>query len=276
MMKITYLTALLFIFPMIILAQRVKRIIDPALIAQEKRMVFQEWNDWKPDAKTKILGINTGWNTNPKYTIVWGWTAPKRNQRYRKGEDIRPLKPTGLETQRFAKLKLMENQAENIKKSIDTIYKRSLADMAHNTHLTASADPLYLLYYRRMLEPLQKFPENPSTAIQWGIKNPAVLVQLKNTGQYKQLQEKLLLAKETYEQGRKLDMPRGKRFLMYHKALMNWREFQRMLFSAVNRNDLFLTITEELKTAKSSIKDIPIQNDRQIVENIMRRYKHKF
>lgn len=274
MMKANFLTVLLFIFPLFVSAQRTKKIIDRALIGQEKRMVFQEWGDWQPHRRKFFWGSDMG-DADLQYAQVWGWMAPK-NRRYKAGADIRPLRAGGEETQRFAKLKVMENQSESIKKNIDSIYRRSFADMAHNTNLTASADPLYLLYYRRMLEPLQKFPENPSTAMQWGIKNPAILSQLKNTGQYKQLQQKLVLAKETYEQGRKLDMPRGKRFLMYHKALMSWREFQKMLFSAVNQNDLYLTYTQQLKNVNANIKNIPEQNDKEIVYGIMQRYKYKF
>ena len=75
----------------------VKRLNDPSIVAQHKRMVFQSWGDWRPYPKY-FLGVQT----NFAYATVWGMWAPKINRDYKDGEDIRPLKPTGVQNQRFA------------------------------------------------------------------------------------------------------------------------------------------------------------------------------
>ena len=81
----------------------VKRLNDPAIVAQHKRMTFERWGDWRPYPKY-FLGIQT----NVAYATVWGMWAPKINRDYKRGDDIRPLKPTGLQNQRFAELKFQE------------------------------------------------------------------------------------------------------------------------------------------------------------------------
>ena len=87
----------------------VKRLNDPSIVAQHKRMVFQSWGDWRPYPKY-LLGIQT----NFAYATVWGMWAPSRNRDYKDGEDIRPLKPTGLQNQRFAQVKFQEEEAKKI------------------------------------------------------------------------------------------------------------------------------------------------------------------
>ena len=44
-----------------------------------------------------------------------GMWAPNINRDYKDGEDIRPLKPTGVQNQRFAQLKYEEEEAKKIK-----------------------------------------------------------------------------------------------------------------------------------------------------------------
>lgn len=70
----------------------VKRLNDPAIVAQHKRMVFERWGDWRPYPKY-FLGVQT----NFAYATVWGWLAPSRNRDYKNGADIRPLKPSGIQ-----------------------------------------------------------------------------------------------------------------------------------------------------------------------------------
>jgi hypothetical protein len=46
-----------------------------------------------------------------------------------------------------------KDKKEKIKINVDTLYKRNMQDLAHWTSLTVDADPLWLLYYKRMLSP---------------------------------------------------------------------------------------------------------------------------
>ena len=53
----------------------VKRLNDPAIVAQHKRMTFERWGDWRPYPKY-FLGIQT----NVAYATVWGMWAPSINR----------------------------------------------------------------------------------------------------------------------------------------------------------------------------------------------------
>ena len=93
----------------------VKRLNDPSIVAQHKRMTFERWGDWRPYPKY-FLGIQT----NFAYATVWGMWAPSRNRDYKDGPDIRPLKPTGEQNLRFAQLKFQEEEAKKIKRSFNS------------------------------------------------------------------------------------------------------------------------------------------------------------
>lgn len=249
----------------------VKKLNDPAIVAQHKRMVFESWGNFKPDPKY-FLGVQT----NFAYATVWGWLAPSINRDYKDGSDIRPLKPTGIEVQRFAELELQRSDAEKIKTEYDTIYKRNVQDFAHWTSATVEADPLWLLYYKKMLKPLNEFPAAPQNFMEWQLKDAKTYENMKLNGGIDNLQEKLDLLKDQYHKARTLDMPRGKRFLMYHETLLGWRKFIKELRSFNQKNTLFLDYRELLAVLKSGFQSEPVQTDVQIVQAVMTHYKNKY
>lgn len=249
-------------------SQTIKRLNDPSIVAQEKRAVFEGWGDWRP-YPSYFLGVQT----NFAYATVWGLWAPSINKKYKNGADLRPLKPGGTEMQRFAALKVEESKAEQIKSEFDTIYKRNLQDLAHWTSLTVDADPLWLLYYKTMLKPLKEFPENPQTAGDWGINDKEVFNMMQWSGQISKLKEQLDLLKEKYEMSRTMDMPRGKRFLMYHETLIGWRK----LLNTIKNNDRKMTLVMNYKKKIDGINKAFIpRNDREIVASIVNNYRGNF
>ena len=251
----------------------VKRLNDPAIVAQHKRMTFERWGDWRPYPKY-FLGIQT----NVAYATVWGMWAPSINRDYRKGDDIRPLKPTGLQNQRFAELKFQEEEARKIKAASDTIYKRSVQDFAHWTSATVEADPLWLLYYKRMLKPITEFPDTPQNFTQWHLKDQQTYETLNTTGTLKRLQEELDLIKEKYEMSRTIDMPRGKRFIMYHETLIRWRKFVQELRRYNNKTTLLLDYAKIMKNYSPTAlpQEFRPQTDKKIIHNKMQQYKHRY
>lgn len=251
----------------------VKRLNDPAIVAQHKRMTFESWGDWRPYGKY-VFGIQT----NFAYATVWGMWAPKINREYKDGDDIRPLKPTGVQNQRYAQLKFQEEEAKKIKAASDTIYKRSIQDMAHWTSTTASADPLWLLYYKRMLRPITEFPDNPQNFMEWSLKDEKTYETLNTTGTLKRLQEELNLIKEKYTLSRTMDMPRGKRFIMYHETLIRWRKFVDELKRYNDRTTLLLDYKNIFKNhlPTSLAAGWTPASDKQIVQNVMQHYKHRY
>ncbi|WP_278378438.1 hypothetical protein [Chryseobacterium arthrosphaerae] len=251
----------------------VKRLNDPSIVAQHKRMTFESWGDWRPYPKY-FLGIQT----NFAYATVWGMWAPKINRDYKDGDDIRPLKPTGEQNLRFAQLKFQEEEAKKIKAASDTIYKRSVQVFAHWTSTTVDADPLWLLYYKRMLKPITEFPDTPQNFIDWRLKDQQTYETLNSTGTLKRLQEELDLIKEKYTLSRSMDMPRGKRFIMYHETLIRWRKFVQELRRYNNRTTLLLDYKNILNSHLPTA--LPTQwtpaSDKGIVQNVMQHYKHKY
>lgn len=251
----------------------VKRLNDPAIVAQHKRMVFESWGDWRPYPKY-FLGIQT----NFAYATVWGMWAPNINRDYKDGEDIRPLKPTGVQNQRFAQLKYEEEEAKKIKAASDTIYKRSVQDFAHWTSVTVDADPLWLLYYKRMLKPITEFPDTPQNFMQWRLKDQEAYEVLHTTGTLKRLQEELDLIKEKYAMSRSMDMPRGKRFMMYHETLLRWRKFVQELRKQNNKTTLLLDYKNILKDHSPSAlpSGWTSASDKQRAKSVMQQYKHRY
>ena len=245
---------------------------DPSIVAQHKRQVFESWGDWRPYPKY-LLGVQT----NFAYATVWGWLSPSINQSYKNGTDIRPLKPTGLEVQRLINTELQKLEVGKIKVEVDTLYKRNVQDLAHWTSATVDADPLWLLYYKRMLNPLKYFPQFPQDYNEWQLKDEETFQQLKRIGAINRLQEKLNLLKDKYQISRTVDMPRGKRFLMYHETLVDWRKFINEIKSFDNKSNIALEYRKLLKIFSGN--DNPLskhQTDKEIVQNIMQKYQHQF
>lgn len=249
---------------------QVTKVTDPTWLNQEKRQVFEDWADFKPDRHWFWGDLTYNW------ALVWGYLAPAQNRRYRRGDDIRPLKMGGQEWQKTAKLKLMQEQAKVIRKEVDSIKKRALSDFAHWNSNVIEADPLYLLYYKRMLTPLKEFPEQPNSYQQWGFDNNNIYNHIKNTGQLPDLQEKLTLLKELHKKALNLEIPRGKRFLMFHKTLMGWREFQNRIKLYNNRNNNFLEIKDLLGKTKQVGENLTLKSDKEVADEILKKYKYKF
>ncbi|HAY3536926.1 TPA: hypothetical protein JRX32_003563 [Elizabethkingia anophelis] len=248
------------------------RLNDEAIVSQHKRQVFESWGDWRPYGKY-FLGVQT----NFAYSTVWGMLSPSRNRDYKDGEDIRPLKANGIEVQRLAQVELQRQEAEKIKINVDTLYKRNMQDLAHWTSLTVDADPLWLLYYKRMLSPLNNFPDNPQNYIDWRLKDDESYQTLLSIGVIKRLQENLDLLKDKYKISRTVDMPRGKRFLMYHETLIGWRKFLYELNGFNNKTNLVLDYKKMLDKFRNTNKEVALhRDDKEIVAGVMQDFKHRF
>ena len=250
---------------------QLKKLNDPSIVAHNKRMVFESWGDFRPYPKY-VLGIQT----NFAYATVWGWLAPPRNRDYKEGSDVRPLKPSGLEVQRFAELELQRKEVEKIKIQVDTLYTRNVQDLAHWTSVTVDADPLWLLYYKRMLKSLKDFPDDPQNFIQWQLKDDKTYQHMLVTGGITYLKKELDLLKEKYRNARTLDMPRGKRFLLYHETLMDWRKFKDQLRAFDHRNSLYLEYKKLLTKSYNNLVKEWFARDVEIAQKIMMDYKNKF
>ena len=175
-------------------------------------------------------------------------------------------------------MKFQEEEAKKIKAASDTIHKRSVQDFAHWTSATVDADPLWLLYYKRMLKPITEFPDHPQNFIEWRLKDQQTFETLNTTGTIRRLKEELDLIKEKYAMSRSMDMPRGKRFIMYHETLIKWRKFVTELRKHNNKTTLLTDYKNILKNHSNYALPpgwIPA-SDQQIVHNVMSQYKHRY
>lgn len=265
------LLLLLFTCSTVTVFGQVKRLNDPSIVAQHNRMVFESWGDFRPYPKY-TLGVQI----NFAYATVWGWLSPSKNQDYKNGVDIRPLKPTGLEVQRLVELELQRKESEKIKIQVDTLYIRNVHDLAHWSSAPASADPLWLLYYSKMLTPLNQFPLNPQNYIEWKLKDDKTYQNMLANGGIAHLKKELSLLKDKYKNSRTLDMPRGKRFMMYHETLIGWRKFANQLRMFDQKNYLFLDYKKLLVTSRTKLGSDWNSVDLHIARKIMSEHHNKF
>ena len=90
------------------------------------------------------------------------------------------------------------------------------------------------------------------------------------------LEKQLALLKDQYKNSRTMDMPRGKRFLMYHETLIGWRNFKNQLRAFDQKNNLFLDYKKLLTMSKTKLGTDWNSVDVQIAQKIMIEYHNKF
>jgi hypothetical protein len=207
-MKISLFILICFLFSWTASAQMT--IHDRAIVVQQERMVYKEWDQDKFYPKpNRILGVPTNllwymtWALHPNY--------PKT--------DRRPLSPQGEQTQRLALAAAMSITSDYYKKEADSIQLASTKELTRISGAFSEADPLYLLYYKKELKPL----ENPGEEV-FDYAPTDVQAYLQETGALDWYQEEMERLAERYELSKKLDMERGQRILMYHRILQEMRQ----------------------------------------------------
>ncbi len=264
-------------------SQTYKILNDRAIVGQHERMVYQKWGDWYPKPKYRnFLGIVV--QTNFPAHAVWGYDlwgvpnfiTPRRNKEYKRGSDIRPLKLTGLQNQRLVEKQMQKMQTEKIEETSDNLLKKSVRDFIHWSQIAALEDPLWFLYYKRMLKPLRNMDANPNSYSDWGLPNQLIYHKLNTTGAIEHLKELLDLMKHNYEVARGVNMPRGKRILLYHKTLMDWRKFEKYRMRYVNEVKHFYDINAKMETGVPEQQTMELEystTDKETVKKIIERWE---
>jgi hypothetical protein len=183
---------------------------DRAIVAQRERMVYKEWDQDKFYPKpNRILGVPTNllwymtWALHPNY--------PKT--------DRRPLSPQGEQTQRLALAAAMSITSDYYKKEADSIRSASAKELARISGAFSEVDPLYQLYYKKELKPLENPGEEAFDDVPMAVQD-----YLQETGALDLYQKEMERLAERYELSKKLDMERGQRILMYHRILQEMRQ----------------------------------------------------
>jgi hypothetical protein len=186
---------------------------DKAIVAQQERMVFKQWDEDKfyPEPK-RILGIPT----NPIWYSTWALHPNYPDL------DRRPLSPAGEQTQRLGLAAAMQISSNYYKQHSDTVKNLANAEIARISGALSATDPLYQLYYKRELKPL----EDPASSAFQGI-SPEVVSYMTDHGAYQWYLNNMASLDERYGFAKSLDMERGQRILMYHRIMLDMRDVLR-------------------------------------------------
>lgn len=254
-----------------------KRLNDPSIVNQQKRMVYESWGNFTPNPKY-LLGVQT----NFAYATVWGMWAPSRNRDYKEGPDLRPLRLGGTESERLLSLQVQQKETELVAKSVDSLQKQSLLELSYHTNLVEASEPLWQLYYKEKLEPIIAYPEMPTHYTDWNLKSEKSFEALSSNGGLGPLREELTLLKSKFTLARESVIPRGKRILLYHACLMDLRAFERnlqhkVLLSEVHRSSFYLlSETKGFSANGSSLKYAGFsKSDKEIVGELLNHWKNK-
>jgi hypothetical protein len=183
---------------------------DEAIRYQEERMVFKQWDKNKFKPSSGFLGLN------PYYWLTWGLMPS-----YKK-TDLRPLGPSGPQTQRIALVATMNNTDNSYKLHSDTLRNSAVSDIGNQSGLVTAADPLWLLYYAKELEPVL---EHSDASILSGLPD-AVRQKVISEGLLGWYRKELDMLEERLDAARSTDMDRGSRIVAYHRMLQQYRTLE--------------------------------------------------
>lgn len=183
---------------------------DKAIVAQQERMVFKQWDEDKfyPEPK-RFLGIPT----NPLWYSTWALHPNYPDL------DRRPLSPAGEQTQRLGLAAAMQISSDYYKQHSDTIKNLANAEVARISGALSATDPLFQLYYKKELKPL----ERPEEIAFQGVSSEVVEYMTKH-GAYQWYLNNMASLSERFGFAKTLDMERGQRILMYHRIMLEMRE----------------------------------------------------
>src|SRR5690606_29579609 len=232
---------------------------DRAIVAQQERMVYKDWDRNKFYPKpNRILGVPTNllwymtWALHPNY--------PKT--------DRRPLSPQGEQTKRLALAAAMSITSDYYKKEADSIRLASAKELTRISGAFSEADPLYQLYYRKELKPLENVGEEALDDVP-----VAVQAYLHETGALDWFQVEMERLAERYQLAKKLDMERGQRILMYHRILQEMRQ-------CLSRWQHQINLSQQVVEFKAFKRHAPIEggiyaswketDDQKVIERIIK------
>jgi hypothetical protein len=180
---------------------------DQSVRYQQERMVFKQWD------KNKFTPTHGFLWLNPYYWLTWALHPGYPDN------DLRPLGPSGPQTQRLALVGVLNSTENSYKLQADTLRNSALSEIANQSGLVAPADPLWLLYYAKELRPVTG--HTPASILS---PLPAVVQQkVVAEGLYDWYIKELDMLKERLDGARSTTLDRGARILAYHRMLLEYR-----------------------------------------------------
>ena len=234
-----------------------EEIQDNAIIHQQQRMVFLQWDQNKFDPKRGFLSLN------PYYWLVWGLFDPNYHK-----TDLRPLSLAGPQTQRLALVAGQNTIDGKYKLQSDTARNTALSQIAGESGLVADADPLWLFYYKQQFQPLLNY----SPIYLLGPLPPQVSAKLVSEGLYNWYTGQLAMLKERLQGSRTADMDRGSRVMAWYRMLKEYRALSGVWSIRVAAAAKTLQMTaqqQQLKTGKVNSGNWTPQTDLQIANQVL-------
>ena len=253
----TLIILLLFCTAVSVQAQNVKRQTDKHIVNQQERMVHKQWDRKKFTPTKGFLSLNY------QYWITW-----MLHPNYPK-TDRRPLSLTGPQTLRMGMVLAMQQTDDAYKKHADTIRNVALTEVANYSGAVSSADPLWLLYYRREFGELAEDTERDPLA---GL--PADIGSyLRDRGLLAWYNEERAELKERLQAARTTTLDRGSRMMAYHRLLLEHRKLLSTWEAKKSYAAKFLSLSESRERLRAGSPDLPdfksSRSDVQIAEDIL-------
>lgn len=238
MKKYTLILIMFMAFNYITMAQM--RLNDQAIIYQQERMVYKQWDRDKFIPKWKWWRPRT-W---APYAATW-LLQPS----YKNGSDLRPLRSGGEQTKRLALALLMQNSSNYYKKEADTLRNTAIAEYTNYAGVVSAADPLYQMYYKKELTPLNNITSD-------ALKNvPSdVATYMAESGYYEWYITEMNSLAERFKNARTVDMDRGQRILMYHRIMLEQREIIKNWKQRLAMAQQMLAYKEMLRNQKNNAR----------------------
>jgi hypothetical protein len=212
-------------------------VMDKSIRYQQERMVFKQWDKNKFTPTSGFLGLN------PWYWLTWGFFYPNYHK-----DDLRPLSPSGPQTQRLALVAAMSSTDNNYKLHSDTLRNSALSEIAGQSGLITGADPLWLLYYSKEFSPVL----NNSMAGILGRLSPQVSTRLVSEGLYSWYKNELDRLKE--------------RIMAYYRLLQDYRRLSGVWATRTASAQMTLNMESQQQRLKNNQVDAPDWSPRSDIE----------
>lgn len=255
---------LLVIFSGINLCAYSQKVIkDQAIIYQEERMVYKQWD------KNKFTPVFKWYNPGSYAAYAATWLL---HPDYKNGEDLRPLRPGGEQTQRLALAAAMQVTSDYYKKEADTLRNTALTEFINYSGTFSAIDPLYNLYYKKELVPLDNIVANAFVNV-----TPDVVLYMADSGAYNWYLTQMNSLKERYDNARVVDLDRGQRILMYHRIMLEYRKYAANWKYKLSMAKVMLTYQQKIKNKTENTTayfNNPTKTDDQIMNDILKNRKN--
>ncbi|RZJ23749.1 MAG: hypothetical protein EON51_02125 [Acinetobacter sp.] len=257
-MRLYFLMIVFFIYEC---AKAQKAIKDQAVVNQQERMVYKQWDDNKFTPTSGWLGLN------PNYLLTW-WLHPN----YPK-TDRRPLSSTGPQTQRLGLVTAMSSIDDKYKLEADTLRNSAALEISNQSGLLSDGDPLWILYYARELKPvLENSPISILGPLPINVKAKVV-----EEGIYDWYKNQLEMLRERIEMARTTTFDRGARILAYHRMLKEYRALYGTWSTRIAAAQMTMRMIEQqqkVKTNRVKIDTWTPEMDVKIAREVLNGRKH--